>query len=90
MCEEEIKQAAIEYCNSRSNNDCSFNTLSVKDLIKFVEWADEHPNCHRNEDDVNEYVKIMEKARWQGWSLERIIRNTIMWADQNRPKGKED
>lgn len=30
---------------------------------------------------INEYVKIMQAARLKGWTLEKVIRNTIKWAE---------
>jgi len=38
----------------------------------------------RTEEDVKDYINTMEKARWQGWTIEDIVRNTIMWADNTR------
>lgn len=41
MTHDEIKQKAIDYCNSRAEKGRSFNPLTVDDLVKFAESCNE-------------------------------------------------
>lgn len=41
MTHDEIKQKALEYCNSKAEEGCSFNPLTVDDLVKFAESCNE-------------------------------------------------
>lgn len=46
MSDEQIKQKAIEYCERRTINGCSFNPITVDDLVKFAKNCIED-NSHK-------------------------------------------
>lgn len=64
MSDEQIKQKAIEYCERRPINECSFNPITVNDLVAFAK------NCI--EDNAHNGTLVIKDVRLSQEAIEEL------------------